>query len=126
MLEQNWALKFAEEWIASWNSHDLEKILSHYTEDFQMSSPLIVQRLGRKDGVLKGKPAVAEYWKEAMAQGPPLRFEVRDVLVGIDQLTIYYHSVGRKVVAETLTFNSAQKVIAGSAQWSVMSKLEDE
>jgi hypothetical protein len=126
MLEQSWALKFAKEWIASWNSHDLGKILSHYTEDFQMSSPLIVQRLGRTDGVLKGKPAVAEYWKEALAQGPPLRFELRDVLVGIDQLTIYYQSVGRKVVAETLTFNNALKVVAGSAQWSVMSKLEDE
>jgi hypothetical protein len=126
MLEQSWALKFAEEWIASWNSHDMEKILSHYTEDFQMSSPLIVQRLGIKDGVLKSKPAVADYWKGAMAQGPPLRFELWDVLVGIDQLTIYYYSVGRKVVTETLTFNNELKVIAGSAQWSIMPKVEDE
>ena len=32
MLERSWAFEFAEEWIASWNSHDLDRILSHYTE----------------------------------------------------------------------------------------------
>ncbi len=45
MLERGWALEFAREWIESWNSHDLERILAHYTEDFEMSSPLIVERL---------------------------------------------------------------------------------
>ena len=43
-----------------------------------------------------------------------------DVLVGINQLTIYYRSVGRNVVAETLTLDSSLKVVSGSAQWSVM------
>ncbi|NIA01113.1 nuclear transport factor 2 family protein, partial [Massilia sp. CCM 8734] len=27
------AKKFAEEWIKSWNSHDLEDIMKHYSED---------------------------------------------------------------------------------------------
>ena len=121
MLERSWALEFAEEWVASWNSHDLERILSHYTEDFEMSSPLIVERLGREEGVLKGKAVVAAYWKAGLSLEPPLRFELRDVLVGINQMTIYYRSSGRKVVAETLTFDDGLKVTAGSAQWSVMS-----
>lgn len=121
MLERSWALQFAQEWIASWNAHDLDRILSHYTEDVEMSSPLIVERLGREDGVLKGKTAVAEYWKPSMSLRPPLRFELKDVLVGINCLTIYYHNVGRKVVAETLTFDNALKVISGASQWSVIS-----
>ena len=57
MLERGWALEFAREWIESWNSHDLERILAHYTADFEMSSPLIVERLGGEDGILKGKTA---------------------------------------------------------------------
>jgi hypothetical protein len=124
MLERSWALQFAQEWIASWNAHDLDRILSHYTEDFEMSSPLIVERLGREDGVLRGKTAVAEYWRPSMSLEPPLRFELEDVLVGINQLTIYYRNVGRKVVAETLTFDNALKVISGASQWSVMSSSE--
>ncbi|MFQ6029430.1 MAG: nuclear transport factor 2 family protein [Dehalococcoidia bacterium] len=125
MLEGSWALEFAQEWIASWNSHDLDRILSHYHEDFQMSSPLIVERLGREDGVLKGKTAVGEYWQPSMSLAPPLRFELLDVLIGINRMTIYYRNVGRKIVAETLTFDNARKVISGASQWSVMSSVEE-
>ena len=120
MFAPGWALEFARHWIESWNSHDLDRVLAHYTEDFEMSSPFIVERLGREDGILKGKAAVAEYWKPGMSRDPPLKFELMDVLPGINQLTIYYRSVGGKVVAETLTFDSSLKVVSGSAQWSVM------
>jgi len=39
MLSKAFADHFAAEWIAAWNSHDLERILSHYTDNFEMSSP---------------------------------------------------------------------------------------
>ena len=35
------AQRFALEWIESWNSHDLERILSHYSDDVEVTSPLI-------------------------------------------------------------------------------------
>ena len=118
MLDQEWAQAFAKEWIASWNAHDMERILSHYTEDFEMSSPLIVERLGLPEGKLKGKQAVGEYWQPGLSANPPLRFELIDVLVGIDSMTLYYNSVGRRLVAETLFFNSAGKATRGITQWS--------
>jgi ketosteroid isomerase-like protein len=31
---------FALEWVAAWNSRDLERILQHYTEDVEITSPL--------------------------------------------------------------------------------------
>lgn len=40
MIDREWALEFARDWIESWNSHDMDRILSHYTDDFEMSSPL--------------------------------------------------------------------------------------
>ncbi len=120
MLTREWALKFAHEWIEAWNAHDLERILSHYTDDFEMSSPLIVERLGRTDGVLRGKESVAEYWKPSLSLDPPLRFELIDVLVGPNQLTIYYRNIGRRVVAETLVFNTSREAIRGCAQWSAL------
>ena len=85
-----------------------------------MSSPFILERLGRENGILKGKAAVAEYWKPGMSRDPPLKFELIDVLAGINHLTIYDRSVGGNLVAETLTFDSSLKVVSGSAQWSVM------
>ena len=56
-MSMQFALHFAEDWIASWNSHDLDRILAHYTEDFEMSSPLIVQ--------LMGEPSAEVFWFDA-------------------------------------------------------------
>jgi hypothetical protein len=50
---------------------------------------------------------------------PPLEFELLDVLVGLDQLTLYYRSVGRRVVAETLSIDALGKATRGFIQWSV-------
>lgn len=118
MLDRAWAREFARDWIDAWNSHDLDRILSHYSEDFEMSSPLIVERMGLSSGKLAGKSHVAEYWRPSMALSPPLSFELIDVLVGVDQLTIYYSNSGRRVVAETLTFDASLKATKGCSQWS--------
>ena len=53
---------FAYEWIDAWNAHDLPRILSHYRDDFEMRSPLIVERMGIVEGVLRGKAAIGPYW----------------------------------------------------------------
>ena len=75
MINQQWANAFAKDWIDAWNSHSLERILSHYTDDFEMSSPLIVERMQEPSGVLRGKAAVRDYWAKGLAVVPPIKFE---------------------------------------------------
>ena len=48
MIERKWAERFAAEWIAAWNSHDLETILSHYADDIVFRSPRIAVVMGEK------------------------------------------------------------------------------
>ena len=55
MIDRDWAEAFAREWVDAWNAHDIERILSHYTDDFEMTSPLIVERTLSPNGRLKGK-----------------------------------------------------------------------
>jgi hypothetical protein len=50
----------------------------HYTEDFEMSSPLIVQIIGEPTGTLKGKAAIRAYWAKAFARIPDLHFDLTD------------------------------------------------
>ena len=61
MIDKKFAEHFARDWIDSWNSHDLERILSHYSDQFEMSSPVIIQVAGEPSGTLKGKDAVGAY-----------------------------------------------------------------
>ena len=56
------ALAFAGEWVAAWNAHDLGRILDHYADDFEMTSPYIVTLAGEPGGTLRGKAAVGAYW----------------------------------------------------------------
>lgn len=83
----------AQEWIESWNSHDLDRILSHYTEDFEMSSPFIVKFSPESGGTLKGKAAVGDYWQRALTKFSDLHFELIDVFFSVNTVCIYYHSV---------------------------------
>ena len=70
MIQQGFAEHFAREWVAAWNSHVLERILEHYEDDFEMSSPIIVTLMGEPSGKLKGKAAVGAYWAEVLHFGP--------------------------------------------------------
>ena len=69
------AQHFAADWLAAWNAHDLPRILSHYSDDFEMRSPVITQITGRADGCLQGKDAVGACWHKALARFPDLHFE---------------------------------------------------
>jgi len=119
MIDGDWARAFARDWIEAWNSHDMERILSHYSDDFQMSSPLVVERMNRSDGVLQGKESIRAYWEPSLTGDPPLEFELIDLLVGIDSITLYYRNVGKRVVAETLIFDGDGLVTRGMSQWAV-------
>ena len=116
MISLEFANHFAKHWIESWNSHDLEQVLSHYSEDFEMTSPYIAQITGEWSGRLKGKKAVAAYWSAALQKMPTLRFEHVQTLVGVDSVTIYYRGV-RGMAAEVFFFNGERLVVKACAHY---------
>lgn len=120
MIEENWAKEFANEWIEAWNSHDLERILSHYTDDFEMSSPLIIQLMNDPSGTLKGKENIREYWQKGLERNPQLHFDLSEVLIGANSLTVLYRNHNRIQVAEVLVFNADGKAFKASAHYGQM------
>jgi SnoaL-like domain len=118
MIDKTFAEHFAQDWIESWNSHDLDRILSHYSDDFEMSSPLIVEITGESSGTLKGKQAVGHYWAKALARIPDLHFKLVAALVGISSITIYYRGA-RGLSAEVFHFNDRRKVSKAFAHYVV-------
>lgn len=121
MISHEFAAQFAEEWVAVWNSRDLNRILPHYADDFEMASPYIAQVAGELSGVLKGKAAVAAYWAKALARLPSLHFELHSILVGADSLVIYYKGMSG-MVAEFFCFDSSGKVSKSSAHYAMSEK----
>jgi hypothetical protein len=116
MIERDWAEEFARDWIEGWNMHDLDRIVAHYADDFEMTSPLIVQRLGIASGKLNGKKAVRRYWAQGLAATPDLLFKLRNVMVGVNTVAILYDSVtlGRTVL-ECIEFDDQRRGIRAEA-----------
>jgi len=116
VVDRAFLFQFAADWIAAWNSGDLERIFALYDDDFEMRSPLIVERGFSASGVLRGKEAVRPYWSAGIATAnPPLVFELIDAYPGINTVAIHYRSVGRKLVVEVIEFDEKKRAIRGSA-----------
>jgi len=99
------AKKFAKGWIDSWNSHDLEDIMKHYSEDIEITTPMLKLAVGIESGSIQGKEQVKAYWQKALTKIPDLHFELVEVTSGIDSVALYYKSVMNKMAIEVMFFD---------------------
>jgi hypothetical protein len=83
---------FAERWIAAWNSLDLDRVLALWSDDLRFSSPYAAEVVGSAE--LRGKVAVAHYWREALGRIGALCFDLERTLWDPQQriVTIIYRS----------------------------------
>jgi len=110
MIDADKAQQFARAWVQAWNDHDLEAILSHYAEDITFHSPRIRQVTGRQVDSVTGKAELRAYWGKALELLRDLYFDVDEVLVGSDAVTIRYTNERSQSVAETFIFGVDGKV----------------
>jgi hypothetical protein len=115
MIPADLAERLADEWIAAWNSRDLDRVLSHYDEDFEMASPRIVEIAGEPSGVLRGKAAVGAYWRKALDRNPGLHFERIAVFVGARGIAIHYRNQSGRLCVETLEIGTDHRVVRAAA-----------
>lgn len=117
MITKEFALAFAHHWIESWNSHNLEEILSHYSEDFEMTTPFIVSIMNESTGTLRGKDKVGIYWENALKKFPDLEFKLIDVLYSVNSITIYYYSILNKKAIEFFLLDTDGRAIRSIAHY---------
>jgi len=97
-----------DQWIAAWSTHDLDAILSHYDESVELTSPAAAQLLGTS--TVSGKAALRAYFQRGLEAYPNLRFELEDVLWGVDSLVLYYINQKGSHTAEFMQVSPAGKV----------------
>ncbi|USG60556.1 nuclear transport factor 2 family protein [Sneathiella marina] len=99
---------FAADWIAAWNSHDLNRIIAHYGSDIVFLSPIAEKLMG--NGKVAGLDRLRRYWTAGLASQTDLKFELLHVLRGHECLTILYRNHKQQIVAETLEFDGDGKI----------------
>jgi predicted ester cyclase len=84
------AWKLANHWIAAWNAHDLDLIMTHYDDSIQLTSPVAAQLLGMPAGKVIGKANLRAYFQRGLQAYPDLHFRLENVLWGINSVVLYY------------------------------------
>jgi ketosteroid isomerase-like protein len=118
MIDAVFAQDFAVEWVKAWNDHDLDAILSHYAEDVVFHSPRIRIVTGKEVDFVSGKAELRDYWRQALDMARDLYFEMDQILVGSDALTILYTNQRQQNVAETFVFDRYGKVVRAIATYA--------
>jgi hypothetical protein len=101
---------FAQKWIADWNSHDLERILAHYSGDVELVSPLVAGLTGQSDGAVRGLAALRQYFTRGLEMYPTLRFDFIRLYSGVRSCVLEYHSINGLCTAELMEFDELGKV----------------
>lgn len=110
-LQGEFARQLAQEWVAAWNSHDLERILEHYDDAVVLVSPVAARLLGN-GGRVEGKAALGDYFKRGLAAYADLRFDLTDVLWGVETIVVCYaNNVRGGKTAEVMQIGAGGKVL---------------
>jgi hypothetical protein len=118
MLSESEAREFAQGWVQSWNSYDLDGVMSHYAEEVVLTSPTAARLLGDPSGTVAGKEAVRSYFERGLKAYPELRFELLDVTWGISSVVLYYVNQKGTKTAEFMEFDAAGKVVRVVANYN--------
>ena len=106
--EDAWNL--ANHWVATWNAHDLDLILTHYEDAVELTSPVAARLLGTPDGKVVGKTNLRAYFQRGLEAYPELHFRLEDVLWGLNSVLLYYTNQKGTRTAEFMELSAAGKV----------------
>ena len=112
------AWKLAEHWIAAWNAHDLELIMTHYEDAIELTSPVAAQLLGTPTGKVNGKANLRAYFQRALEAYPELHFHLENVFLGISSVVLSYTNQKGTRVAEFMDLSGIGKVVRVVANYS--------
>ena len=114
--DEAWSL--ANHWVAAWNAHDLDLIMTHYEDAIELISPVAARLLGMPDGKVSGKPNLRAYFQRGLEAYPELHFRLEDVLWGINSIVLYYTNQKGTRTGEFMELSASGKVMRVVANYN--------
>lgn len=80
----------ALQWFAAFNDHQLEELLALYDDNAEHFSPKLKVRRPETNGLVSGKEALRDWWKDAFDRLPGLHYEVKKLTANEDRVFMEY------------------------------------
>lgn len=84
-------------WFQAFNEHNLENLLDLYDDSAEHYSPKLKIREPETNGLIKGKDALRNWWKDCFERLPTLKYQVNKLTADSEQVFMEYT---RKVEGE--------------------------
>lgn len=118
-MNRDAAWNLANHWVAAWNAHDLDSIMTHYEDGIELTSPVAAQLFGTADGKVAGRANVRAYFQRGLEAYPDLHFRLEDVLWGVHSVVLYYTNQKGTRTAEVMELSELGKVTRVVANYNV-------
>jgi hypothetical protein len=109
---------FAKDWIDAFNARDMDRILSHYTDDVRLYSPRVKATLGGDASCVEGKEALRHYFTTGLAHSPELRFTLDRVYPGEGSVVLRIRANEGREGSEMMVFAGNGLVREVRAHWT--------
>ena len=109
-------MSIAYKWFDAFNQHNLEQLLSLYDDNAQHFSPKLKLRKPETNGLVIGKEAMRDWWKDSFERLPTLKYKVTSLTANTDRVFMeYVRSVNDEedlLVAEVLEIRDGKIVFS--------------
>lgn len=108
-------LESVERWIAAWNSHDLDAILSHYSTNVTFEAQTVTTRWSKPDGRLYGIEELRRHFALGLELAPELSFTLEQIFMAPSGYSVLYTRENGNRVIDCVTLDAegrADKVTA--------------
>lgn len=103
--------EFAQSWIDDWNSHDLEKILSHYADELEFHSPKVAIATNGVKKHFTSKAELRPYIARAFVLRPNLKFELMHICKDEKAIALIYKGENGTIANEIMECDENGKAV---------------
>lgn len=83
-------LRIGHKWVRAFNAHDVDALVALYADDATHTSPKIRALHPDTGGKLRGKSAIAAWWRDAIQRLPTLRYEATSFTADDNRVFVEY------------------------------------
>jgi len=80
----------AKLWFKAFNEHHLENLLALYDDNAEHFSPKLKVREPETHGLIRGKEALRNWWKDCFERLPTLQYKVNKLTADAEQVFMEY------------------------------------
>lgn len=118
MLNPNQAKDLVTRWLQAASSRDVAQIVSFYSADAELESPVVIQLMSVPSGRIRGQAALHDYFSKGIAAYPHMSMHLIEAAVGVSSVTVWYANHKGTRTSAYLEIDGAGKITRNVTHYS--------